>query len=247
MVLLNLIKAGCSMKNLSSSIIILTVLILSGCAAPSTTIKSPLTARPVSRDLPIANNGAIFQAGRNERPLFEDKHARNVGDTLTINIAETVSASQSANNSSSHAGSFTASTPTISRGAASTGGPSTAATLLAPINISDSSTGALSDKTANDGANKFTGTITVTVVEVMPNGNLMVGGEKLIAINHNNGYVRFSGVVDPATIVSTTTGFTVQSTLVADVHMEYKDSDNNLDKSQIMSTLGRAFLSILPF
>ena len=62
----------------------------------------------------------------------------------------------------------------------------------------------------------------------------------------DNGYIRLSGVVDPATITSTTTGYTVQSTQVSDVHIEYKDADN-LDTSQIMTMLGRAFLSFLPF
>ncbi len=61
---------------------------------PSTSIKQPLTARPDPKPLAVnAGNGAIFQAGVNERPMFEDRRARNVGDVLTINIVETTSAS----------------------------------------------------------------------------------------------------------------------------------------------------------
>lgn len=104
----------------------------------------------------------------------------------------------------------------------------------------------MSNKSAYAGANTFTGTITVTVVEVLPNGNLLVGGEKQMAINQSNGYIRLSGVVDPTTITTTTTGYTVQSTQVADAHIDYKDADN-LDTSQIMTVLGRAFRSFLPF
>jgi len=84
------------------------------------------------------------------------------------------------------------------------------------------------------------------VIEVLPNGYLLVGGEKQMAINQSNGYIRLSGVIDPATITSTATGYTVQSTQVADAHIDYKDADN-VDTSQVMTMLGRAFLSFLPF
>ena len=226
------------MRNSSNWFAGLLVLVLVGCAAPATTIKTPMTARPAERDALAPHNGAIFQAGKNDHPLFEDRHPRNVGDILMINIAETVSATQSASNSASNSNTFNASTPTFGAGGK---------TLLDPLSLTNTSTGSLADKSANAGANTFTGTITVTVVEVLPNGNLLVGGEKQIAINQNNGYIRLSGVVDPVNITSGSTGNIVQSYQVADVHIEYKDSDNNIDTSQIMGKLGRAFLSILPF
>ena len=226
------------MRNASKRFASLLLLVLVGCAAPATTIKTPMTARPAERDALAPHNGAIFQAGKNDHPLFEDRHPRNVGDILMINIAETVSATQSASNSASNSNTFNASTPTFGAGGK---------TLLDPLSLTNTSTGSLADKSANAGANTFTGTITVTVVEVLPNGNLLVGGEKQIAINQNNGYIRLSGVVDPVNISSGSTGNIVQSYQVADVHIEYKDSDNNIDTSQIMGKLGRAFLSILPF
>lgn len=226
------------MRNLSNLVASLALLVLAGCVAPSTNIKSPMTARPAERDTLAAHNGAIFQAGKNEHPLFEDRHARNVGDILTINIVEAISANQSDSKSASHAGSMSLGTPTIT-------GPG--GNKLSAINIGDSSAGSLADKSANAGSNTFTGTITVTVVEVLPNGNLLVGGEKQLALNQSNGYIRLSGVVDPSTITSTATGFTVQSSQVADVHIEYKGSNNNLDTSQIVGMLGRVFLSFLPF
>ena len=236
------------MKKLSNPILMLALLVL----APSSTIKTPLTARAPERDATAPHNGAIFQAGKNEHPLFEDRRPRNVGDTLIINISESVVAKQSADSSASHSGSFNASTPTITKGATVTGG-ATPSSLLAPFNISDSSAGSLSDKSANDGSNTFTGTLSVTVIEVLPNGNLLVGGEKQMSINQDNGYIRFSGVVDPITISTATSSTsntvlnTVQSYQVADVHIEYKDSNNNIDGSQVMSMFGRAFRSILPF
>jgi len=230
------------MRNLTKWVAVLTLLLVVGCVSPKTTIQTPMTARPADRVVLPPHNGAIFQAGRNEHPLFEDQRARNVGDILTINIVETTTANQNASNSVSHAGSSSISTPTV------TGSPfGKTKNLLNPFTLSTSSTGNLADKSANTGANTFTGTITVTVVEVLPNGNLLVGGEKLVAINQSHEHIRLSGVVNPATIINSTNGFTVQSTQVADVHIEYKNANNNMDKAQLMGMLGRTFLSFLPF
>jgi flagellar L-ring protein precursor FlgH len=46
-----------------------------------------MTARPEPRNLAQYNNGAIYNVA-SARPLFEDRRARFVGDTITINIAE---------------------------------------------------------------------------------------------------------------------------------------------------------------
>ena len=91
--------------------------------------------------------------------------------------------------------------------------------------------------------NVFTGTITVTVVDVLNNGNLMVSGEKQVAINQGNEFIRFSGVVNPATV---TTANTVNSSQVADARIEYKGS-GYINESQQMGWLARFFLNVLPF
>src|SRR3546814_4514613 len=75
------------------------------------------------------------------------------------------------------------------------------------------------DSSAN---NTFTGTITTTVIGVLPNGNLQVAGEKQIAINRGSEYVRFSGVVDPRSITGANS---VSSTQVADARIEYRSKD----------------------
>ncbi len=91
--------------------------------------------------------------------------------------------------------------------------------------------------------NAFNGTITVTVIDVYPNGNLLVSGEKMLAINQGSEFIRFSGVIDPNTVTSTNT---VQSTQVADARIEYRGS-GFIDQSNTMGWLQRFFLAILPF
>jgi flagellar L-ring protein precursor FlgH len=212
-----------------------TLLMLAGCAnnVPSTNIHQPMTARAAVQPEPVAHNGAIYQAGKNERPLFEDRRARNVGDVLTINITEVTSASEKSSANAAHSGSTSPNTTTGSG----------RSLLLNPLGISGSSSASLANKSDSAGNNTFSGTITATVIEVLPNGNLLVSGEKQIAINQSNEFVRFSGVVNPATISGSNT---VQSTQVADVHVEYKGAAN-IDKSALMSMFSRLFLSVLPF
>ena len=213
------------------------LLVLAGCAnSPSTNIHQPLTARPVEQPVKASHNGAIFQAGRNERPLFEDRRARNVGDVLIITISEATSASNKSSSNGEHSGSISATTPYMT-------GSHAAEALLNPLSITGQSASKMANKSDNAGTNAFTGTITVTVVEVLPNGNLLVGGEKQVAIGQASEYIRFSGVVNPVTISGSNT---VQSTQVADVHVEYKGA-SSIDQFALMSMLARVFLSVLPF
>lgn len=211
------------------------VMLLTGCAnnVPSTNVHQPMTARATEKPALVAHNGAIFQAGRSERPLFEDRRARNVGDVLTITISEVTSASEKSSSNASHTGTTT---PNATVG-------SVRPLILNPLGVSGTASASLANKSDSAGNNTFSGTITTTVIEVLPNGNLLVSGEKQVAINQSNEFVRFSGVVNPATISGSNT---VRSTQVADVHVEYKGS-TNIDKSAVMSMFSRLFLSVLPF
>lgn len=224
------------MWNLSSWIMCGVMLILAGCAhTPSTNIHQPMTARAPDKKAG-ADNGAIFQAGQNERPLYEGKRARNVGDILTIIISETTSATGKSSSGAEHKGSISMQTPIITQIPG-------ADLMMHGIGVAGSSNGSLANKSNNAGDNTFTGTVTVTVVEALTNGNLLVSGEKQVAINQANEYIRFSGVVNPYTITGSNT---VLSTQVADAHIEYKGA-NHIDMSVVMSMLGRVFLSVLPF
>jgi flagellar L-ring protein precursor FlgH len=226
-----------ALKNGIGTICLLALLSTLTACVPSTSIRQPLTALPPPQAAPAsAGNGAIYQAGVNERPLFEDRRARNVGDVLTVNIVETTSASGKSGHNDDNSGSIALSTPTVTAGAA--GG-----VIQNPVGVTGSSAVKSASKSDSSGSNTFSGSITVTVTEVLPNGNLRVAGEKQVAIKLAEEYVRFSGVVNPATISGTNT---VQSTQVADVHVEYKGA-NNIDTAAVISMFNRIFFSVLPF
>lgn len=206
-----------------------------GCANPlrKVEIQQPITARPVPVAIAPASNGAIYQPAA-YRPLFEDRFARLVGDTLTVNINEKLQASKQASSSAGKTGSVNFEVPTV-KGLPIKGFKD--ASLAAD---SKSDFAGKGDSSAN---NVFTGSITVTVIEVLPNGNLIVSGEKQMGINQGSEFIRLSGVVNPTTIVA---GNTVSSTQIADARIEYRGT-GYIDEAQTMGWMQRVFLSVLPF
>lgn len=225
------------MSKVIASVITVALTVALAACTPSTNIKQPLTARPEPKPVMAKNdNGAIFQAGVNEHPMFEDRRARNVGDVLIINIVETTSAAEKSGSNNDNSGSIALSTPNITSGALGQ-------TIQTPFGVTGSSAVKSASKADSSGSNTFSGSITVTVIEVMANGNLRVSGEKQVAIKHSEEYVRFSGVVNPTTISGSNT---VQSTQVADAHIEYKGAQN-IDAASVTTMLNRFFFAILPF
>lgn len=202
-----------------------------------TVVPPPITHQPTSLPSQSAKpqreiNGAIFQAA-SYRPLYEDSKARMIGDVLTITISEKTSAGKAAASSNSKTGSTAYSAPTIF------GLPSSTTAKAA---LAASSSNKFDEKGAETASNNFTGTIAVTVIDVLPNGNLLVSGEKQLAFDKSAEYVRFSGVVSPQTVAA---GNVVASTQVADARFEYR-SASKMDKAELNSMLNRFFFSFLP-
>ncbi len=181
-----------------------------------------------------APSGSLFRAA-SYRPGFEDPRARLPGDIVTIQITERVSASQSSSASIERSADASASINAIPLfgGAA----PWNKANLGAQSDNSFSGDGSTSSN------NTFTGSITATVQDVLPNGHLVVVGEKQIGVNANVDVLRFSGTIDPRHIRP---GNVVPSTQVANARIE---SRNRGAQGEAMSIgwLARFFLSVLPF
>lgn len=219
----------------TSVLMIFWVSLLAGCATtvPPTSVHQPMTVRPEARNVSASSNGAIFNVA-SSRPLFEDRRARFVGDTITINIAEKTTASKNSQNKTTRSTSVTAEVPTVSGLPFKT---------LQGTNFAASGSNNFDGKGQNTSANDFTSSLTVTVIEVLANGNLLVSGEKQIGLKEGEEFIRFSGVVNPNNITSANT---VQSTQVADARIEYK-ANGFIDSAQAMGWLSRFFLSFLPF
>jgi flagellar L-ring protein precursor FlgH len=188
-------------------------------------LQAPVTTRPAT--------GSLFQSV-GYRPAFEDRRARAVGDTVTIQIIENVTASQK-------------STSTVNRNSSIdsniTALPFNDLAGLAKLGIGASTNNNFSGKGGTESANTFAGSITATVIEVMPNGHLVVAGEKQIGVNQNVDVLRFSGTVDPRLVQP---GSIVSSTQVANVRVESRGRGAQ-GEAQTVGWLSRFFLSFHPF
>ena len=170
---------------------LLMLALLAGCNTdPSTSVAQPMTARPTPVTQVPARDGSIYRTV-DARPLFEDRRARFVGDTLTVNITERSNATKSVDESNERTGEVDVAvgTPTVF-GLTPKKFPIGVPGFRRNGSNMDTSFNANSDLSydsaeSNSNKNTISGTITVTVIEVLANGNLVVSGEKQIAVNQN--------------------------------------------------------------
>jgi flagellar L-ring protein FlgH len=220
------------LKNALMSLLLCLALsqLLNGCSiTPSTIVQKPETPRMAMARPDARTEGAIFNSAA-YRPLFEDRRPRYVGDILTVRITENTSANKGSDNEQTKDGSVTG-----------------AITGLFGHNVPKASFNAASalsfeDKASANASNAFNGSVTATVVDVLPNGYLVISGEKQIGFDKGTEFVRFSGVVNPDLI---TVGNEVMSTKVADARIEYR-SNTKMDAAEVLSMFSRFFLSMIP-
>ncbi|CAH0349212.1 flagellar basal body L-ring protein FlgH [Aquabacterium sp. CECT 9606] len=212
--------------------------LLGACSVLPTTAKvdvlEPTQARPAVPVVPEIANGSLFQSA-GYRPLFETHRARLVGDIVNVTIVEKIAAKQESTSSIEKTGDASASVSAV---------PLLRAEQLAKLRLSASGTSSntFDGKGTTESSHNFVGTITATVIEVLPNGHLVISGEKQIGVNKNVELLRFSGQIDPTTIQP---GNTVASTQVANVRIEQRGRGAQAD-AQGIGWLAHFFLSILP-
>jgi len=203
--------------------------------APAQPVRYAQQAPAAAPAVTVAPSGSLFQAV-SYRPAFEDPRARMPGDTLTVQITERISATQKSSSSVDRTGS-------VSGGVSALPLLSPTSSLLGKLNVGANSANNFAGGGETENANTFTGSITTTVQEVLPNGHLVVVGEKQIGVNQNVDVLRFSGTVDPKQIRP---GNTVASTQVANVRVESRGRGQQGEALSI-GWLARFFLTVLPF
>ncbi len=168
---------------------------VSGCASNPTPIHDPrfTPVYPVSTAAPVQSNGSIYRASGNYL-IFEDPRAHNIGDLLTILLDEKTDATKKSSTSTGKDSSYSMATPTIM------GLPLFVNGKVDAFNNSFSSAGEFKGDGSTTQSNSLSASITVTVVEILANGNLMVRGEKVMTINQGDEFIRVSGIVRPADI-----------------------------------------------
>ena len=213
---------------------LLASLVLSGCVTPPPKPDDPYYAPVLPRTpLPAAqNSGAIFQPGF-ETNLYDDRKAYRVGDIITITLSERTQASKKAGSSMSKDSSANLGLTSLFGGGVSIDNPSTSLNPLKAedlsLDVGYSGTRDTDGESDANQSNSLTGSITVTVAEVLPNGILAVRGEKWMTLNTGDELVRIAGLVRADDIA---TDNTVSSTRIANARITYSGTGAFADASQ---------------
>ena len=187
-------------------------------------IATPLPAPPA--------NGAIFQAANGYAPLTSGNRAAMVGDLLTIVLAERTQATKSNSANTDRNGSIGLSPPVT--------GP---LALFTKAEATLSGGGQFKGAGSAEQSNQLNGEITVTVAQVLPNGALVVRGEKVLNLNRGDEHIRISGIVRPADIDFANR---VLSSRVADARITYSGT-GEIARASRQGWLNKFFSIISPF
>ena len=210
--------------------------VLAGCGSMPTHDPAFAPIAPAALKRPPNTTGAIYQTGYDIR-LFEDQRARNIGDILTVNLVERTDAKKDADLDISKENSTSVSIPTLF-------GKPNAKIFGLEMETSLESAHEFKGEGESNQSNSLTGYVTVSVVAVLPNGNLKIRGEKRVTLNQGHEYIRVAGIVRPVDIDATNT---VPSTKIADATIMYIGDGAVADASR-MPWLARIFTSLLfPF
>lgn len=209
--------------------------VLLGCNSPNRIHPdyAPMEAVPDYPEPPdIVPTGAILHADTRNMVLFEDLRARQVGDILTVVLAESTDAAKSSDTSVDKSNNNTIENPLLAGKLRTFEGSNT-------LDFGLSSDNSFGGESASNQSNSLNGSITVTVAKVLPSGNLYIQGEKWIEINQGNEYIRLRGIVRPVDIL---TDNSILSTQVADARISYSGTGPGADANR-MGWLSRFFVS----
>jgi flagellar L-ring protein precursor FlgH len=180
--------------------------------------------------------GSLFPGGRSVS-LFTDTRAHEVGDIVSVVLTEATSAAKSADTELDKSNDVEVLDPTLF------GAP---VTINGRYNLgsSISSSSSFGGEASSNQSNRLTGSIAVQVSQVLPNGNLVVQGEKWLRLNQGDEYIRLRGIVRPEDVSPLNT---VPSTLVADARISY-GGNGALNQTNTPGWLTRFFMSpLMPF
>jgi flagellar L-ring protein precursor FlgH len=220
---------------------------LSGCAtAPEPLAHSPQFAPviPVAIDKPRMATGAIYN-GRHSDNFFGRSRNYRVGDLITVMLDESTRAGREQKGS-------------VSRDAENNVVPSGLVSKIMRLPdklLGDKFDGSLNGVNLNKSTIKsdgvgtagqsasLTGAVSVTVVEVLANGNLMVRGEKQLALTEGAEVIQVSGIIRPDDVSPNNM---VQSRRLANAQISYRGTG---DMAAVAKTGWgtKALLQIWPF
>ena len=192
----------------------------------------PAPPQPVGSD--VSKEGSLYSNNKN-LALFSDVKARQVGDTITILLNERMQASKSASTDASKDTTVDTGNPLFFGDTITRNGKE----ILSNQWETEQD---FSGSGSSSQSNRLDGSISVTVAEVYPNGNLFVRGEKWLTLNQGEEYVQVSGIVRPADI---STDNSLPSYKLADARITYSGSGTVADSNR-PGLVSRLFMKLWP-
>lgn len=203
-----------------------TALMLSGCCGVldeaglvDQTLLPP--SYPADVPPPPKTNGTIYQRGY-EVSLYQDHVATRVGDILTVRLEESTQGEKQAQMKTDKNSSFNTNAGTLMNNPSTEGGGP-----LRPVMFGGPTKGFIFNlgtesefegKGRTNQFNRLRGMVSVTVVRVLSNNNMIIQGESWITINQGREYIRLSGIVRPEDIE---TNNVVSSQRIANARIAY--------------------------
>lgn len=202
--------------------------LLSGCAYEHVK-PDPAFApvRPAAKIKPPVQNGAIYQAGF-EMNLFESVKAKRVGDILTVVFDENHVAKKETKTEDNKGTSVTLTGPTVF-GKAANATTGAQPSWLQALNNNITSSNDFKSKGKSEQKDSLSGSISVSVVDVMPNGYLSIRGEKLLTLNQGDEFIQVMGIIRPIDIGADNK---VSSSKVANARIVYSGKGLTHDSNQ---------------
>ncbi|MEG3177787.1 flagellar basal body L-ring protein FlgH [Sphingomonas sp. RB3P16] len=183
-------------------------------------------------EAPPVPNGSIFQASTGYAALYEGSRAHRVGDPLTIVLVEATAASKSATSKLGSNGGLSVTPPATGHLA-----------LFQGTDVNMSTSRNFTGSGAADQSNSLSGEVSVTVSRVLPNGTMLVQGQKRVTLNRGDEFVQIKGLVRSADIDANNR---VPSTRVADAQIAYTGK-GDVARASRQGWLGRFFSVVSPF
>ncbi len=202
----------------AAAAMLLGILVLGGCAAPR---PKPIDTSqiPMQGSDHVYTPGSIWPGETTRNSFFQDLRARNVGDTVTVVISEKTSAIKEATTSTSRVSSNNVAIKKflglpLKFGMSDFLGQGQPFSPEVASNYDSAFDGAGTTKRSG----QFSANITARVVEVLPNGNLVIEGKKDTILNNEHQYLVLSGIIRPEDL---SVDNRVDSNLISDARIEY--------------------------
>ena len=157
--------------------------------------------------------------------LYSDQRARAVNDIVTILVVESATADQSSDTRAGKSAAFD-----------TQGGPGTGPLSIIPLfGVSASASNTFEGEGSTSRSGRLSATITASVKEVFPNGNLRLEGIRVVEINQEQEVLYIQGIARPRDISGDNT---IYSTALADAEISYRGS-GALDNASHQGILSR--------